>query len=360
MSYTLNHKKSPAILAYERKLEATPATLKSANWADLESTGFSIEALKKAADIPVFEKSSRSAFSNRPGKAKGGDTSNDEASKTGNKLTDSNIQKVDFASLPMESDTLVQHFFVKIFGGLGTPSACGDAQYGKDLNAYVQETLQDDKIVDELSQRYLANMVNTRSCWRNRFGSKKGVVIIRANDETITVKASGEEFAKILRFQESGVYNYDNPIAKMIAKTIRGDENTPCLHIEVVTAIHMGFGAEIFPSQEMVTEKVKHGKTKFLYDVNGCAAFHSQKVGNAIRTIDTWYNGAEGNPIAVEVFGAVIGQGVVHRNTSESPNFYTLLDGLMSGKRKLTEDEKKYFLALLIRGGVFGEGDEKK
>ena len=43
-----------------------------------------------------------------------------------------------------------------------------------------------------------------------------------------------------------------------------------------------------------------------LYHVDGVAAIHSQKIGNAIRTIDTWYEGAEElGPIAVEPYGSV-------------------------------------------------------
>jgi len=37
---------------------------------------------------------------------------------------------------------------------------------------------------------------------------------------------------------------------------------------------------------------------------------HSQKIGNALRTIDTWYEKSkESGPIAIEAYGSVTPQG---------------------------------------------------
>lgn len=49
-------------------------------------------------------------------------------------------------------------------------------------------------------------------------------------------------------------------------------------------------------------------KSKVLYQIDGIAALHSQKVGNALRTIDDWYPDATElalGPIAVEPYGSV-------------------------------------------------------
>gem|GEM_PF-5862266 len=45
----------------------------------------------------------------------------------------------------------------------------------------------------------------------------------------------------------------------------------------------------------MIMRGSRSEKGKVLYHVNNVAAMYSQKIGNALRTIDTCYEGAEGN-----------------------------------------------------------------
>ena len=56
----------------------------------------------------------------------------------------------------------------------------------------------------------------------------------------------------------------------------------------VEAQVYLGNGQEVFPSQELVLDS-NSKKSKVLYQVNEIAAIHSQKIGNALRTIDTWY-----------------------------------------------------------------------
>lgn len=122
--------------------------------------------------------------------------------------------------------------------------------------------------------------------------------------------------------------------------------------------MQLGSGQEVFPSQELVRESgnEKYKKSKFLYSVDEVAAMHSQKVGNAIRTIDTWYPDAEAfGPIPVEPYGSVTSRGVAYRQPKEKMDFYSLLDGWIL-KNKIPDIEQQHFVvACLIRGGVFGE-----
>ena len=95
-----------------------------------------------------------------------------------------------------------------------------------------------------------------------------------------------------------------------------------------------------------------------LYEVNGTAAMHSQKLGNAIRTIDTWYNEYETRngvgPISVEPYGAVTNLGKAFRNPKEKCDFYTLFDKYSLGADFDSPEAAHYVMAMLIRGGVFG------
>ena len=83
---------------------------------------------------------------------------------------------------------------------------------------------------------------------------------------------------------------------------------------------------------------------------------HSQKLGNALRTIDTWYlDAAEQGPIAVEPYGSVTTQGKAYRQPSDKMDFYTLLDGWLIKDKVPAVEQQHFVLATLVRGGVFGD-----
>ena len=143
-----------------------------------------------------------------------------------------------------------------------------------------------------------------------------------------------------------------------IADVLSGKK--PYLFIEVDAYAKLGIGQEVYPSEELVFDKGKSRKSKILYQVNGVAAMHSQKLGNALRTIDTWYpafSTEEGvGPIAIEPYGAVTNLGKAFRNPKEKVDFYTLFDKFSLGEKLSDAAEEHYVMAVLVRGGVFGKG----
>ena len=88
------------------------------------------------------------------------------------------------------------------------------------------------------------------------------------------------------------------------------------------------------------------------------AGIHSQKIGNALRTIDTWYPQDENvplGPIAVEPYGSVTTQGKAYRQPKAKADFYNLLDNWVLKDKVPAEGDQHFVMATLIRGGVFGE-----
>jgi len=131
--------------------------------------------------------------------------------------------------------------------------------------------------------------------------------------------------------------------------------------ITVNAFVCLGAGQEVFPSQEMVMGGGKGDKSKFLYHLNGVAAMHSQKIGNALRTIDTWYpNVTEFGPIAVEPYGSVTNRGTAYRQPKDKIDFYNLFDAWVEKDKELAEIQQHYVIATLIRGGVFGKTDKQE
>jgi CRISPR-associated protein Csy3 len=124
--------------------------------------------------------------------------------------------------------------------------------------------------------------------------------------------------------------------------------------------VRVGAGQEVYPSQELILDKGNSKKSKTLYDVQGVAGIHSQKLGNALRTIDTWYPDAgEGlGPIAVEPYGSVTSQGRAYRQPKQKVDFYTLLDRWLLKDETPALEQQHYVMANLIRGGVFGDAEK--
>jgi len=89
---------------------------------------------------------------------------------------------------------------------------------------------------------------------------------------------------------------------------------------------------------------------------------HSQKIGNAIRTVDTWYPGVEEagiGPIALEPYGAVTNLGVAYRNPKAKSDFFTLFDKWVLEGELDSNNDKHYVMGVLVRGGVFGESGKE-
>ncbi|TAG85031.1 MAG: type I-F CRISPR-associated protein Csy3, partial [Burkholderiales bacterium] len=144
-------------------------------------------------------------------------------------------------------------------------------------------------------------------------------------------------------------------LGQAIATGLTGSQH---VLLRVTAFVRQGAGQEVFPSQELILDKERTGKSKTLYHVDGVAAIHSQKIGNAIRTIDTWYEVAEElGPIAVEPYGSVTTQGKAHRQPKQKRDFYTLLDNWLLKDQAPPAEQQHFVMAVLIRGGVFGDAN---
>ncbi|EMI19653.1 CRISPR-associated Csy3 family protein [Rhodopirellula maiorica SM1] len=331
------------MLAFERKLAPSDARMYSTTWEQRNDDN--------EQPLCLVEKSVRGTISNRLKTGKGDDPAKIDAG-----MKSPNLQKVDACSLPEEHDTLIVRFSLKVHSNLGDPTACNSAEFRESLlsqvNAYLQETE-----AEELGKRYATNLANGRFLWRNRVG---------AEEVEINVKALAGTDDQHWDFDAMSIplNNFDIDVAEVaslghqIAQTLRGEKDF--LLLQVTAKVKVGSAQEVFPSQEIVQDAPsgKGAKSKFLYSVGGIAAMHSQKVGNAIRTIDTWYSDDAEKPIAVEAYGAVTTEGKAYRDGSMAPHFYKLFDSWSIGK-EVDSEQRHYLMAMLVRGGVFGQSEKE-
>jgi CRISPR-associated protein Csy3 len=321
--------KTPSVLAFEAKLVPSDALMFSGNWN--EQTWQAIQ---------VGEKAVRGTISNRLKSA----TANDPA-KLDAAVSKANLQTVDIAALQHSTDTLKVVFTLRVLGGLSTPSTCNSPDYQTALAEKIQQ-YQNDTGFSELAQRYAFNIASGRFLWRNRVGAENVKVVVTVADEQITFDSQDYSLRE---------FSTDKKIAKLAGFIQQGlTQNHTFIKVEAYS--QLGEGQAVYPSQELVMGGGKGDKSKFLYQLQGQAAMHSQKIGNALRTIDTWHPAvAEVGPIAVEPYGSVTNRGAAYRQPKEKTDFYNLLDAWMIKGKEPTTEQQHYIMAMLIRGGVFGE-----
>lgn len=333
--------KTASVLAFERKLANSDALMHSGEWQSrTESEGWK--------PIVIQSKDVRGTISNRLK-----NPAQSDPAKLDAEIQKPNLQRVDVAALPFDSDTLRVSFSVRVLGNLARPSACNDPDYQKALEDVINGYIKNEGF-EELALRYASNIANGRFLWRNRVGAEALEVRVKH------IKNQSVQTEWIFDCTNFDLRSFPDESAslKELAAVIReGLSGNEFSFLQVEGFARIGAGQEVFPSQELVLDNNRdNAKSKTLYEVNGVAAIHSQKVGNALRTIDTWYPEAhEYGPIAVEPYGSVTNRGKAYRQPKDKLDFYSLLDGWVLKNKLPPVEQQHYVMATLIRGGVFGE-----
>lgn len=286
-----------------------------------------------------------------------------------------NLQVIETAFLPPEAKKLLVRYSLIVQANSLAPSACNDPSYlGKLVE--LSKLYADCGGYEALSKRYAWNVLNGRMLWRNRFLSEKQI-IISFDDKQLIFDTDN---MSIFRFNEDEMPANFTELADRIALALR-DPNA-ILQMEIDVSGIVPVGAEVFPSQEYVPEgekdknkKDESGKKLSAIEINfegrrlRQATMHSQKIGNALRTIDEWHSRVEETGATpVESYGYVQHRAEVLRVPSaDSKSVYDLLadiDTQIEVVRAATNASElpgdiHYLIAMLIRGGVFS-GESKK
>lgn len=333
-----------SVLAFEKKLVTSDGYMYGTKWQNRN----------QVTPLALQEKSVRGTISNRLKSA----IKNDPA-KLNAEVEKANLQRVDACALAPEQDTLNLKFTIKVLGGITEPSACNNALFKQSYNTAAKKYIAEHGFT-ELARRYATNIANARFLWRNRVGAENIEVQVNAHNKTVNE-------SWVFDATEFTTRNFDkqddkiNALASYIAKALASDDGF--LMLDISCFAQVGTAQEVYPSEELVLDKGKGEKSKILYDVNGLAAMHSQKLGNALRSIDTWYPEFDdeektAGPIAIEPYGAVTNLGKAYRTPKDKQDFYTFFDKWARGTELDRAEDEHYVMAILVRGGVFGESDK--
>lgn len=335
-----------SVLAFEKKLVPSDGYLFGCQW----------ETKEQAIPLALQEKSVRGTISNRLKAA----VQNDPT-KLNAEVEKANLQRVDACALGQEQDTLKLHFTLKVLGGITQPSACNNARFKQSYSAAVSQYITKYGCF-ELAKRYATNLANARFLWRNRVGAEEIEVQIKALN-----KAAEQNW--IFNAKQFSTRHFDhndphiNSLADRLAQALASETDHLMLQIDCYAKV--GKAQEVYPSEELVLDKgnSKTKKSKILYAINAHAAMHSQKIGNALRSIDTWYpeyasEEQSAGAIAIEPYGAVTNLGKAFRTPKDKQDFYSFFDKWARGESLPSEADEHYVMAVLVRGGVFGESDK--
>lgn len=339
--------KTASVLSFNRHLDNSDGRMTAVSWATRHSDG---------VKVTIQEKSVRGTISNRPKNSKETDAAAIDAA-----MTSPNLQRVDVAALPQGTDTLALTFSLRVLPNVGSPSACNDAAFASRLAQVVDDYRQAAGFT-ELAQRYALSLASGRFLWRNRVGAESAEVTVSrlvdgktSEADTLTFDALAQPLSTL---ETSSAPS--SAIATLASWIEQGFSGAAHVLLRVTGYARLGEGQEVYPSQELILDKgnSKGAKSKTLYQLPDAAAgLHSQKIGNALRSIDTWYADSA-KPIAVEPYGSVTSEGRAYRQPNAKIDFYNLFDGWVNNGNIPEPQQQHYVMAVLIRGGVFGESDK--
>ncbi|WP_394261054.1 type I-F CRISPR-associated protein Csy3 [Moraxella boevrei] len=324
----------PEVLAFSRKIEPSDALMQAGLWENKANH----EAWQ---NIELHDKRNRATKS--------------QYNLADKEKTQPNIVWGDDASIPHDMDTLKVTFTVKFLGNIDQAVANNRPEFLDKLqNAY--QAYQQEITLLPLAKRYVQNLANGRFLWRNRVGAEQ--IEIKITD------TENRDKSWIFNAHNIALQDFDITDAQLddLAQYVADSFSTSkYLLLKVEAFAKVGLGQRVFPSQEM-RDKDKDNKSKFLYQIKTpkglCAGMHSEKIGNAIRTIDTWYTCDENQivkqAIAIEPYGSVPTQGKAYRMSKT--DLYSLMVKFINNEA-MAIDEKHFVVANLIRGGVFGGKD---
>lgn len=280
----------------------------------------------------------------------------------------SNIQTTDSAKLDANASALQVRFNLRGMDIQKALFACAPGQkdsmddlnaFKADLAAFVDRAKESEALV-HLACRYVRNIANGRFLWRNRTVASSATVEVLLPDGT---KKMFDALATPFNHFEE-VSDDERTVAEVLARGWKGD---PTTELRVTAHVDLGVGGavEVFPSQNYLENKAR-GFARPLYCVGGApdgqdqhsvrimgqAALRDQKIGNALRTIDTWYPAYEERrvPLPVEPNGASLDAQEFFRNKGDASGFKLMLR--VSELDPMTPDGL-FLLACIIRGGVF-------
>ncbi|MCJ2375540.1 type I-F CRISPR-associated protein Csy3 [Vibrio sp. ZSDZ34] len=262
-------------------------------------------------------------------------------------------------------DDIYCAFSLRIRANSLSPEVCNDdgvrdallslAATYKELNGY-----------HELAHRYAKNILSGKWLWRNEECRGLSIEVTTSDQEKIVV----EDATRL-----SWYGKWDEPSTQSLelltAYLTRAlSERSEYFYMDIRAKLSVGWGDEIYPSQEFLDSREDGGPKKKLATVelqNGkeTAAFHGQKVGAALQSIDDWWHEDADKPLRVNEYGADREYVIARRHVALKNDFYHLIKDTEAWTKTMNEtqvipNEVHFIMSVLVKGGLFNGSSSKK
>ncbi len=279
------------------------------------------------------------------------------------RLNTPNPQTVDIAHLEPETDTFcIQgsiNFVPQCMGFANCDENKDRAFELADLAAEAMREMKKNGGMAKLARLYAIQLTNGDILFRNKYAQDLRAVVSFQDD-------GSQQLEFDCRAEDLGSPTGIDALAGYIEKALT--EEGCYFHPVYKIYGRINYGGEVYPSQEleMSNRKKVLFRNKFHNEPNA-AGLHSQKIGNAIRTIDTWYSRFNeiGRAIPVDPYGPDKSRAKAVRRPGTGETFYEILAGLDQLSEKLKKQGEPdgdafFFAAMMVRGGVFSGSKKAK
>lgn len=288
-----------------------------------------------------------------------------KTSKTGVKnscdLALGNLQSQESAYVSSNAEFLKISFSFKVLNNARKPYSSNDIEVRQKFIEFV-DTYKSAGGIEFISKEYIKAIFRGDFLWRN-----KNIM----EDIQIKVMVDNHEF--VLPIKSFDAQQKENNLEKEIIELSKIFEKALIESVEskvfYITAIgKIAPNTEVYPSQifnDLKTKNTGRELSTTRIGKDNVVVFTPEKIGNALRRIDIWYDENVEYPLPVEPLGVDRNMGIAHRHKNKN-SFYSLVEGdfeniLKSLKEGKTTPESHFIFACLVRGNVYnGKGAEKK
>lgn len=255
-------------------------------------------------------------------------------------------------------DDIYCAFSLRIRANSLNPDVCSDDEVRHKLSS-LAKTYKELNGYSELAHRYAKNILLGTWIWRNRECRKLTIEVKTSDSETVIIENAA-------RLSWYGHWDEASTecLEKLTAYLTRAlSDSSEYFYMDVKAKIGVGWGDEIYPSQEFLDSREDGVPSKQLATVEllsgkETVAFHGQKVGAALQFIDDWWHEDADKPLRVNEYGADREYVIARRHVTFKNDFYQLLRNTENWIESMTAtqtipNDVHFIMSVLIKGGLF-------
>lgn len=281
-----------------------------------------------------------------------------------------NPQTIEAAYLPIEHDRVRLSFSMKLIPITVDSISCNNAVNTERLARFIHTYTEKDGF-QTLASLMAWAMAAGLPLWRNRYGFNRTVKVweVGTSNQRDCIYDGSVEGVNAKKPDED-LSGKRQALIEAFAQTLKGEKPILLLNVEMESTV--GFGMEVFPSQDFVVpDSNKSKKSRLLFQVNDGvqgkqAALHPQKIWAALRMIDVWHDDFDRiGPLTVEPLGYSHQHQQAYRKPDSKKDLYSCLVDIDDLTAELEAGEvsgrSHFLMANVMRGGVFSATpDDKK